>query len=218
MFLMNLKVVDRLKEISDNNKKLFLPCHILILLFMLFYYIFFFIFSNRRRIAAVFLVGIVFSIFSSFTAIDIEEEEARVYVNTDEGAFVVEEIDADRARENSFAMSITSPESGERDAEVSINDLIAAMNVAKENRGTIENDFQADDSAKIYDEEKGYLKATYKDDWSLILINKEHHIPDDYVFELATIRGQIKSDVRVMPYVLNMINAAKDDGVTIYIC
>ena len=117
-----------------------------------------------------------------------------------------------------YGIKVTSPESGERDMEVSENDLLAALSAARENGRLIENDFQADENARIFDEEKGYVKAAYKDDWSLILINKEHHIPDDYEFELETIRGQVKSDVRVIPYVLDMINGAREDGVVIYIC
>ena len=218
------KVINGLKQFADKHILLKIPVYLLMGIFLLFFYPLSFLYSHMRKVAGVCCLGLIFVAFTSFTfaenvpeAPESPEEPKSLYVNTEEGSILVEEIEPE---EVSIAeiKDVTSPESGERDAEVSANDLIMALNAASESRYKIENDFQADDEAKIYEEGVGYVRAAYKDDWSLILINKEHHIPDDYEFELATIRGQIKSDVRVMPYVLNMINAAKEDGVTIYIC
>ena len=76
----------------------------------------------------------------------------------------------------------------------------------------------SDSGVVICDDDGNYSDAAFDDDWSLILINKEHHIPDDYQFELGTIKGAIKSDVRVTEHILEMIQAAKADGITICIC
>lgn len=65
---------------------------------------------------------------------------------------------------------------------------------------------------------KSYKVPTFEDDWSLILVNKTHLIPEDYDVELATIRGNIKADVRIVDSVLGMIKAASEDGVVISIC
>lgn len=71
----------------------------------------------------------------------------------------------------------------------------------------------------VYDAENDkYVVPTFEDDWSLILVNKTHLIPEDYDVELETIRGNIKADVRIVDNVLNMIKAAKEDGVIISIC
>lgn len=59
------------------------------------------------------------------------------------------------------------------------------------------------------------------DDWRLVLINKQHPIPDDYTFELGnikTIKGTMKCDERIIEDLLTMMQAAKDDGVNIAIC
>lgn len=56
------------------------------------------------------------------------------------------------------------------------------------------------------------------DDWRLILINKQHPIPEDYTFELATIYGQMKCDTRVLDDLLLMLQAARDDGVNLMVC
>ena len=195
---------------SEKHILLKFPLYPIMGIYLLLYYFFLFLYNNMWKIIGVLLVFLVLFVSSSFTYVEYTEpddEEETIYISTDKGDIAVEEL-----------KFIASPESGERDALVTEGDLIAAMNAAEKNGRLIESDFQADDSARVYDDKKGYVRASYKNDWSLILINKEHHIPDDYEFELETIRGQIKSDVRVIPYVLDMVNGAKKDGVVIQIC
>ena len=54
-------------------------------------------------------------------------------------------------------------------------------------------------------------------DWRLILVNKQHPIPDDYVFELGTIKGGMKCDERILPDLFAMLQAAKDEGINLNI-
>jgi D-alanyl-D-alanine carboxypeptidase len=56
-----------------------------------------------------------------------------------------------------------------------------------------------------------------KEDWRLILINKQHPIPDDYSFTLATIKGSSQCDERILKDLLNMLKAAKEDGVNLVV-
>ena len=56
-----------------------------------------------------------------------------------------------------------------------------------------------------------------KDDWRLILINKQHPIPDGYTFELETIKDGMQCDKRIISDLLNMMQGAKDDGATLII-
>ena len=57
-----------------------------------------------------------------------------------------------------------------------------------------------------------------KDDWRLLLINKQHPIPEDYTFELGTIKGSMKCDERIIEDLLAMLQAAKNDGIDLVIC
>ena len=57
-----------------------------------------------------------------------------------------------------------------------------------------------------------------KSDWRLLLINKQHPIPDDYTFELGTIKGSMKCDIRIIDDLLAMLQAAKNDGINLVIC
>lgn len=61
-----------------------------------------------------------------------------------------------------------------------------------------------------------------RDDWQLVLINKQHPIPDDYSFTLGpikTIKGEMKCDERIIDDLLAMMQAAyENDGIILGIC
>lgn len=56
-----------------------------------------------------------------------------------------------------------------------------------------------------------------KNDWRLLLINKQHPVPDDYEFTLGTIKGNMKCDKRIIDDLLQMLQGAKKDGVNLVI-
>ncbi len=58
-------------------------------------------------------------------------------------------------------------------------------------------------------------------DWKLVLINKQHPIPEDYTFTLGpikTIKGTMQCDERIIEELLSMMQAASEDGVNLAIC
>ncbi len=58
------------------------------------------------------------------------------------------------------------------------------------------------------------------DAWNLMLVNKQHHVPDDYEFPMGCIytdRGAMYCDERTIEPLLAMFEAASKDGVTLYI-
>ena len=60
-----------------------------------------------------------------------------------------------------------------------------------------------------------------EDDWKLVLINKQHPIPENYTFTLGpikTIKGTMKCDERIIEELLAMMYAASEDGVNLAIC
>ena len=67
-------------------------------------------------------------------------------------------------------------------------------------------------------EEPGNEKGFSKEDWNLILVNKQHPIPQDYSFELGTIAGNMKCDARILPELFSMLQDAKDAGVNLAVC
>ena len=60
-----------------------------------------------------------------------------------------------------------------------------------------------------------------KDDWRLVLINKQHSIPEDYEFSLGvinTMKGPMYCDDRIIDDLGDMLQAAKEDGISLGIC
>ena len=57
-----------------------------------------------------------------------------------------------------------------------------------------------------------------KDDWKLLLVNKQHPIPEDYSFTLGTIKGSMKCDERIIAPLTEMFEAAKKDGINLVVC
>ena len=56
------------------------------------------------------------------------------------------------------------------------------------------------------------------DDWRLVLINKQNSIPEDYTFQLGTIKGSMQCDKKILEDLFAMLEAAEKDGVNLMIC
>ncbi len=169
--------------------------------------------DNLRRIFSVIGIFAMFVFSSSFAfavnsnvEYELTPEEEKVFLESEDGTVEVQEIDMSK-----FSATEEDIEAMLREAENN-GSISTSENVVSKDPGKIS------EGTRIYDEANGYLDATFENDWQLILINKENPIPKDYSLELGTIRGNIKSDVRVIEHVLDMIQAAKEDGVKLAIC
>ena len=60
--------------------------------------------------------------------------------------------------------------------------------------------------------------AFSKDDWNLLLVNKQHPVPENHTFELGTIAGAMECDARILPELFAMLKAAKDEGISLSVC
>ena len=56
-----------------------------------------------------------------------------------------------------------------------------------------------------------------KDSWNLLLINKQHMIPEDYEFTLGTIKGTMRCDERIIEPLTQMFAAAKAAGINLVV-
>ncbi|MCR4589143.1 MAG: M15 family metallopeptidase [Lachnospiraceae bacterium] len=86
-----------------------------------------------------------------------------------------------------------------------------------------EETIDGDITETVSDEEEAVIawediKANFdKSQWSLILVNKQHPIPDDYTFTLGDLTNGMQCDERIIPSIYEMLKAAKKDGVTLVI-
>ena len=57
-----------------------------------------------------------------------------------------------------------------------------------------------------------------KSAWNLLLVNKQHPIPEDYSYTLGSISGNMKCDERIIKPLNDMINAANEEGIYLKVC
>ena len=81
-------------------------------------------------------------------------------------------------------------------------------------KGAEETEQQIDSSEVDYSEFRA-------DDWRLILVNKQHPIPDDYELKIGSIstpRGRMKCDRRIIYDLNKMLEDAKEEGINLVVC
>lgn len=89
--------------------------------------------------------------------------------------------------------------------------------ILEENADILE---EAESTEKEDDDRESEI-AFSADDWKLVLINKQHPIPEDYTFTLGnikTIKGDMQCDERIVEDLLSMMQAASQDSVNLAIC
>lgn len=57
-----------------------------------------------------------------------------------------------------------------------------------------------------------------RNDWRLVLINKQHPIPENYEFTLGTLSGSMQCDSRIIDDLLLMMKKAKEEGIDLMVC
>ncbi len=70
----------------------------------------------------------------------------------------------------------------------------------------------------VQDDNEASDDSFSSDDWRLVLINKQHPIPEDYEFVLGTLSGSMKCDERIINDLLAMVKAAKYEEIKLVIC
>lgn len=75
-------------------------------------------------------------------------------------------------------------------------------------------DYALEDSGTVQTEEELVFDSS---DWRLVLVNKQHPIPEDYSFSLGVIKGSMLCDERIIADLLSMMQAAKADGINLVI-
>ncbi len=113
--------------------------------------------------------------------------------------------------------------------ENSINDTLSATVMSSQavitDSATAKTDEKAvektDEGADAIGDDASDEKAFRSDDWRLVLVNKQHPIPDDYELKLGSIktsRGSMKCDKRIIADLEKMLEDAKEDGINLVIC
>lgn len=175
--------------------------------------------GNVKRFSMLIMTCLLFVVYSSFSFpmfisgmendinLDNVSEEAQNIVLVEETEIDLEELalleDADMNLEGEMVETIHGMEI---EAKYSADDILAATqpNGAGEERST-----------------EGGTVDFSRDDWKLLLINKQHSIPEGYDFPLGdiqTMKGWMHCDARIIDELLEMLQDAREDGIILQIC
>lgn len=211
----------RMRKIGKKNKLCRFCIIPVMLMGMLFFHTVSYCRRNGKRFAMLAVTFLLFAVYSSFSfpifiskstddsGLNPVSEEAKDIMLVEETVINLEDfelLDDDDVRlegeelsESSHGMDIL--------AKYSASEILDSTPSHSNNREKQETEVES---------------VTFsKDDWRLVLINKQHSIPDDYTFPFGTIntmKGSMQCDERIIDDLLDMLQAAKEDGVTLAIC
>ncbi|MCM1540352.1 MAG: M15 family metallopeptidase [Blautia sp.] len=175
--------------------------------------------GNVKRFSMLILTCLLFVVYSSFSFpmfisgmendlnLNNVSEEAQNIVLAEETEIDLEELALLEDEEIGLEGEIVETSHGmEIETKYSADDILAATRP----NGAGEEPTAAGEAVEFS-----------KDDWKLLLINKQHSIPDGYDFPLGdiqTMKGRMHCDARIIDELLNMLQDAKEDGIILQIC
>lgn len=184
-------------------------------------YFYRYIASNGKRYVAIAFVGMFFLTSGSFAFVE-QNQKLKVDVSQ-----CVEEPVVSLEPTKSLMLS------GDQDLS-----LEAAMQLDEEGTAAKSDDYYGEqidaevttytieeileemdaDTVTAVNESENAEVSMDRDAWNLILVNKQHSVPEDYEVTLRNVVGDKMCDERVIPELLQMMQDAKADGVTLMIC
>lgn len=219
------KVMSRCLNRAKKNKFLKYPCLIEMTVILGIYYMWIHLLrhiaSNGRRYAGIAFAFMFFMSSCSFSFAVFTRQTSFISTQEPYNA-IVENSDIELAIE--------------REVTPSQDMLLASEEVTKEYSDIedIENadfitldDILEETEYTASEEETVVLKTAAKSsfeivfdssDWRLLLVNKQHPIPEDYSFNLGVIKGSMQCDERIIADLLAMMQAAKGDGINLEVC
>lgn len=197
---------------------------------MFFFHVAAYLRGNGKRLATLGIVLLFSVVYSSFTfpafvsgSKNTEEwnpisDEAQDIVLAEEQEINLEDILLEEDE-------ILTEEDGLQDTAhgMDIVERYSTSDILDYNQDRLSAGETAGEQEKPETSEEDTVYEFSEDDWRLILINKQHSIPDGYEEEvplgnISTMKGIMHCDERIIDDLLDMIQAAKDDGVTLAIC
>ncbi|MBR5597476.1 MAG: M15 family metallopeptidase [Lachnospiraceae bacterium] len=168
------------------------------------------IYGSRKKILGVAIAFFVFLISNSFStpvfqyqsvvALDQDEQESEEIENLEN---LQEESSEEETIEELQNLEIEGEVLTEEEDLYSVDEIL---------QNTQMNQYIDNET----DMTEGYEFS--KEDWNLLLVNKQHPIPENHTVELGTIAGSMKCDARILPELFAMLQAAKNDGIYLSVC
>lgn len=175
--------------------------------------------GNVKRFAMLGMTCLLFAVYSSFSFpmfisgdgnelnLNDVSEEAKNIVLAEEKQIDLEELLLLENTDEELNRGMTETSHGmDIDAKYSAADILAST----------QHNGAGDGHAA-----EGETVEFSRDDWKLLLVNQQHYIPVDYDFpqgDIFTMKGTMHCDARIIDDLLDMLQAAKEDNITLQIC
>lgn len=184
------------------------------LFFIVFFYDFgAFFFFNKKRFSSMLAVLLFAIISSSYASPGLQEDEILEEEAESEWAEIQENYDYVPVELGISQDEVLDDEDviiGYDNEELDVQDEIDQF--------SLDDILEANELSESMDSLEERDSALSADDWQLVLVNKQHPVPEDYTFTLGTITGSMKCDVRIIDELMAMLEAAKKDGISLMIC
>ena len=205
------KVISTFTKIAKKHRILQYPCLALMSVVLGVYYFIRHFMTNTKRYASVVFVLIFFMNSCSFSFAVFAEKTGFIKAQETYSA-VVEDSDivlAVETDEPNLYIEDDDEDIGYNEEEYIEGNVVAyTLDDILENQDS----FQVDESTV---EEMSEDYEFDSSDWRLVLINKQHPIPEDYDFKLGIIMDGLLCDERIISDLLAMMRAAKNDGINL---
>lgn len=193
------------------------PCLAAVAVVLFFYHFLMHFVNNGKRYASVVFVAVFFmsscsfsfAVFAERTGFISAQETYSAIVEDSDIALAEQPADLQNQmilEEGAVALECETEEDPEDVIAYSLDDLLA--NREGETYQTPSVDMEITGEEQEFD----------SSDWRLVLINKQHPIPEEYDFTLGTFTAGMRCDERIIEDLLLMMQAAKDDGVNLEVC
>ena len=206
-------IIHKYRRTIERRHYLKLPLSVP-LVFVVFLYDFITFFAyNRKRFSSMMVVILFSVISSSFAFPGMQGEQTLATGNQSEWAEIQENYDYVPVELGISQNEVLDDEDviiGYDNEELNVQDEIDQF--------TLDDILEANEVSRGVTEREEYGSELSIDDWQLVLVNKQHPVPEDYTFTLGTITGTMKCDVRIIDELMAMMEAAKADGIDLMIC
>lgn len=219
------KVIFGFGKFIKRHKLLKYPCLILMSILLGCHGVITYFAGNGKRYASIALLVLFFMNSCSFSFAVFAEKTGFITVQETYSA-VIEDSDVVLAVEKETVPSqegLSEEEeaasicSGQEDMEgvdtYTADDILESQELQEETESGLE---ETDGEEAVATDDAEYRFDS--SDWRLVLVNKQHPIPEDYEFTLGTITGSMQCDERIIDDLLAMLQAAKKEGVNLAIC
>lgn len=239
------KAVRRIGKFVKKNRKFYFFGVIAVAAVVFVTALYSLIYDNRKRILSIACVLLFFVSSSSFSypVLPMDVSFVSDSIRSEDGSditYITSEVTNEQLQDTETISLGSQNSSGDyvlSDDQSSLNDNVA-LDVKYDGNGELLGEVSESDQISISEilntsdnltaddnEESAAMEAPAEDkqfsadDWNLMLVNKQHPIPDNYVFETAQISSGGKlCDERILLPLKQMFEAAAADGVSLVVC